>query len=84
MLALLIHREISLYVLMNSRYVKESFWILPVLVKEADGDPDDEQGHGAQLAHLERPRDVRQVVCAGGNERTDCNIAGQKGQTTEH
>ena len=55
-----------------------------MLVKEADGDPDDEQGHGAQLAHLERPRDVRQVVCAGGNETTDCNIARRKGITTEH
>ena len=35
---------------------------LPVFVKEADDDPDDEQSHGAQLAHLEGPRDVWQVV----------------------
>ena len=55
-----------------------------MLVKEADGDPDDEQGHGAQLAHLEGPRDVRQVVCAGGNETTDCNIARRKGQMIDH
>ena len=55
-----------------------------MLVKEADGDPDDEQGHGAQLAHLERPRDVRQVVCAGGNRRAYMSIAGQKGQMIDH
>ena len=40
--------------------------ILPVFVKQADGDPDDEQSHGAQLAHLKRPGDVWQVVCRKG------------------
>ena len=40
--------------------------ILPVFVKQADDDPDNEQSHGAQLAHLKRPGDVWQVVCRKG------------------
>ena len=37
-------------------------FLLPVLVEEDDDSPEHEEGHPGELAHLERPRDVGNVV----------------------